>query len=140
MPQIGSRVRVVSYNSGVYDSSFPPVRRYTEHVGEVIQKEGWEPGNAFVMTDTLHKRWPMPVIAIGSVLFMEFLDGVTEVRETGKKPSDRTWRVASSSGGTEYVVTRVHESWTCSCKGFQFRKSCKHVTEKQTEEQREFEK
>ena len=52
---------------------------------------------------------------------------VTPVEKT--EPTVKTWTVQGSKGKT-YTVTLDHGRYDCSCPGFQFRKSCKHVDEK----------
>jgi hypothetical protein len=42
------------------------------------------------------------------------------------EPKVNSWTVAGSKGST-YVVTETGGRYTCTCTGFQFRKSCKHL-------------
>lgn len=42
------------------------------------------------------------------------------------EPKVNTYKVAGSKGAV-YVVTETGGRYTCSCTGFQFRKSCKHL-------------
>ncbi len=37
--------------------------------------------------------------------------------------------VVSSRTGEEYDVARVNGEWNCTCKGFSFRRNCKHIKE-----------
>ena len=39
----------------------------------------------------------------------------------------RETHVVKGSKGSEYVVTRDGRSWSCTCVGFGFHKSCKHI-------------
>lgn len=41
-------------------------------------------------------------------------------------PKVKSWKIAGSKGST-YVVTESNGHYTCTCTGFQFRKSCKHL-------------
>ena len=43
--------------------------------------------------------------------------------------SDRITKTVQGSKGNTYVVTAENGKATCSCQGFQFRKSCKHTQE-----------
>lgn len=42
----------------------------------------------------------------------------------------KTWTVQGSRGNS-YVVVRTIHRWSCTCPGFQFRKSCRHIKELQ---------
>ena len=48
---------------------------------------------------------------------------VTTIDDTG-----RIWEITGSRGD-RYLVTRDARGYSCDCKGFQFRKSCRHITE-----------
>ena len=66
-------------------------------------------------------------IPLHRVTKLEYADG----REAGKeaaKDDTRTW-VVEGNKGSKYTVVRSRNIWTCTCPGFQFRKTCKHVTE-----------
>lgn len=52
--------------------------------------------------------------------------GGTEVHFEESASSKKTWKVSGSTG-KEYVVTRDENAWSCTCPGFGFRHSCKHV-------------
>ena len=45
-----------------------------------------------------------------------------------EQPAGRTWKVAGSKGA-EYTVTESAGVRSCSCSGFQFRSSCRHITQ-----------
>ena len=53
------------------------------------------------------------------------------VKIDGKKfkaeqPKVKSWSIAGSKGAT-YVVMETNGRFSCTCTGFQFRKSCKHL-------------
>jgi hypothetical protein len=64
------------------------------------------------------------------------LDRITEIKYADggvgekvlAKDAPKTW-VVEGSKGSKYTVVRSKNIWTCTCPGFQFRKSCRHVTE-----------
>ncbi len=39
----------------------------------------------------------------------------------------RYWKVKSEDGKRVYLVQRMNGKFSCTCKGFEFRKDCKHV-------------
>lgn len=43
--------------------------------------------------------------------------------------SDRITKTVQGSKGNTYIVTAENGKATCTCQGFQFRKSCKHTLE-----------
>ena len=66
-------------------------------------------------------------IPLHRVTKLEYADGSTAAQEAAKDDT-RTW-VVEGSRGSKYTVVRSRNIWTCTCPGFQFRKTCKHVTE-----------
>lgn len=44
-------------------------------------------------------------------------------------PADREVRTFTGSKGDVYTVTREGQRATCTCPGFSFRKTCKHIAE-----------
>lgn len=42
----------------------------------------------------------------------------------------KTWTIQGSRGNS-YVVVRTIHRWSCTCPGFQFRKTCRHIKELQ---------
>lgn len=58
--------------------------------------------------------------------------------ESLSKPSEaaqgRSWSVQGSRGQT-YTVAAQNGAWRCTCKGYQFRRSCRHITEIKEKEQ-----
>ena len=40
----------------------------------------------------------------------------------------QTW-VVDGSRGSKYTVVHSNNTWSCTCPGFQYRKTCKHVQE-----------
>ena len=54
--------------------------------------------------------------------------GISVETETVAKPKGQTWQVAGSKGG-EYVVSLHNGQWSCTCQGYLFRRSCRHISE-----------
>jgi len=48
--------------------------------------------------------------------------------EEVEKPKGQTWRVAGSKGDT-YTVSLDNGQWSCTCQGYLFRRSCRHISE-----------
>jgi hypothetical protein len=66
-------------------------------------------------------------IPLNRITNLEYADGRAATKETVDIDT-RTWSVEGSRG-SRYTVIRTRSSWTCTCSGFQFRKSCRHITE-----------
>lgn len=66
-------------------------------------------------------------IPLHRVTNITYADG-TIAQQEATKDDIRTW-VVEGSKGSKYTVICSRNIWTCTCPGYQFRKSCKHVTE-----------
>ena len=66
-------------------------------------------------------------IPLHRVTDIKYADGSAAIKELAKDDT-RTW-VVEGSRGSRYTVVRSKHIWTCTCPGYQFRKTCKHVTE-----------
>jgi hypothetical protein len=66
-------------------------------------------------------------IPLERVINIEYADG----RQANKTPVDKQEKIYSVAGsrGSKYVVVNSSNSWSCTCPGFQFRRSCRHITE-----------
>ena len=69
-------------------------------------------------------------IPLDRITNIEYADGRVANKELLKEDTE-TWSVEGSRG-SRYTVIRTKNSWTCSCPGFQFRKSCRHIKECQS--------
>jgi hypothetical protein len=66
-------------------------------------------------------------IPLHRITSLEYADGRTAGRAATKE-NTQTWSVEGSRG-SRYTVVRTQSIWTCTCPGFQFRKSCRHIQE-----------
>ena len=66
-------------------------------------------------------------VPLNRVTNLEFADGRIAIREAAKTET-KTWSVDGSKG-SKYTVVCTRNKWTCTCPGFQFRKSCRHIQE-----------
>lgn len=66
-------------------------------------------------------------IPLHRIVKLEYADGRTAAHEAAKDDT-QTWAIEGSKG-SRYTVIRTRNSWTCTCPGYQFRKTCKHITE-----------
>lgn len=66
-------------------------------------------------------------IPLERIINIEHADGRV-AQKTKIQDDTRTWSVEGSRG-SKYVVAQTKNSWSCSCPGFQFRKTCRHINE-----------
>jgi len=68
-------------------------------------------------------------IPLQRITNIEYSDGRLVPTKVVKNDT-KTWTVQGSRG-SQYVVSQSRNSWSCTCPGFQFRKSCRHIKELQ---------
>jgi hypothetical protein len=68
-------------------------------------------------------------IPLHRVTNIEYADGRSAGREAVTQDTE-TWSI-DGSRGSKYTVIRTQNKWACTCPGFQFRKSCRHIQELQ---------
>ena len=124
VPNIGSHVRVTTMypNHVVYRGDTKGYVTYTRE-GEVVQSIFRDPFMFAVKTgDPDH-----PVSEYNAkslhVVKIEYIIGGSKQVATDKK----AWKVKSEDGSKFYIVQRIEGKFSCTCKGFEFRKDCKHV-------------
>lgn len=124
VPNIGSRVRVTTIypNTYAYRGEDNNYVTYTRE-GEVVQSIFRDPFMFAVKTgDPDH-----PVSEYNAkslhVVKIEYIIGGSKQVATDKK----AWKVKSEDGSKFYIVQRVEGKFSCTCKGFEFRKDCKHI-------------
>ena len=66
-------------------------------------------------------------IPLYRITHLEYADGRNATKESVNIDT-QTWSVMGSRG-SRYTVVRTQSTWACTCPGFQFRKSCRHIQE-----------
>jgi hypothetical protein len=66
-------------------------------------------------------------IALDRVIDIVYADGRI-ASKTQTKNQEKIYSV-DGSRGSKYVVINSNNAWSCTCPGFQFRQSCKHINE-----------
>lgn len=121
VPVVGSKIKVrTRYSQG--PAMIPPQPAFHEHEGDVVKPYPWLTDRQFCMTGDA--AYPVRIISLDLVENIELLSGKFKEINTEAK----TYQVDGSKG-KKYTVVRDSKGWTCTCTGFQFRKSCKHVSE-----------
>ena len=107
IPALDSVIRVTLHDR-MAASMIPPRVSVQVFEGRVVKSHKWLTDRDFCIT---------------GVADLEIISGSVTTIDTDVK----TWTV-SGSKGNEYTVSRWSGGWSCTCPGFQFRKSCKHTT------------
>lgn len=94
--------------------------------GPVVPINKWEDGSRVFAINDGNPDWPVHTIPIDWVTDLKYNDGTAAA--THKVASGvQTWTVDGSKPGTKYTVTKQGNKVTCSCPGYGFRRTCKHV-------------
>ena len=124
VPKIGSRVRVTT----MYPNSYAYRGKDDNYV--VKTREGLVVKSIFndpfyFAVETGAPDHPVSEFNAKSqhVVKIELLMGTAEKVATDSK----AWKVKSTDGKKFYLVQRVNGKFSCTCKGFEFRKDCKHI-------------
>lgn len=104
-PAVGSQIRVQT--------------KFGLRVGTVVPNEKWDKVDTFCMTGDEHIR--IRNIALPNVLSIEYIRG------GAVKDTVRAFRVKSTDGKREYIVTVRGDKYDCQCTGFTYHHKCKHV-------------
>jgi len=123
-PTVGSRVTVTTrYPTHYYYATKP----YEESIytGEVGRPDRSVPDGSFMLLTPQDQRMPTRVISLARVVKMKYADGQA-VKKITTDNKVRVYQVQGSRGNV-YTVTERGKDKSCTCPGFTFRRSCKHV-------------
>ena len=95
---------------------------FNEYTGIVVHEKWYGDDRIGLTTDMKH----FPVRVLNRANIVEVMGA--KVDYTPVKSSRETITVQGSKGNT-YIVTKENGKVTCTCPGFGFRKTCKHVQE-----------
>ena len=122
VPNVGSRVRVTTMypNTYAYRGEYDNYVTYTRE-GLVVKSIFNDP--FYFAVETGAPDHPVSEYNAKSqhVVKIEYIVGGASQVSTETK----AWKVKSKE--KVYLVTRVNGKFNCSCKGFEFRRDCKHV-------------
>lgn len=133
-PAVGEKISVTTDYRDLYKTYMPhvrAVRSFNTTVGIVVENMKWVSPDCFCMT-TGKPHHPIAIISLDRVCKLEYVSGKEAEQIEAPKNDDGTWSV-KGSGKKFYTVTKKGSTWTCTCKGFVFRKRCKHVDAKKAE-------
>lgn len=96
--------------------------------GEIIPNPKWVASDSICLS-TDDKFFPFRVIKKSTIVS---LDQNTYISDYTEQAKPQTFKIKGSKGDV-YSVTLNQGVWNCDCKGFSFRKDCKHVNESKKE-------
>ena len=111
-------VQNVVYNKG--SSMQPDLSVFT---GEIIPNPNWVGDDSICIT-TGDPKWTFRIVRKDRIVRIDG-DQIAPAA-INNDSSTKTWQIAGSKG-SEYIVTNAAGRWACTCKGFEFRRDCKHV-------------
>ena len=97
----------------------------TTYEGVVGRSDKTVPEGSFMLLTPQDSRMPTRVIALARVIALEYADGATAAKRA-VADAVKVWQVEGSKGAV-YTVTEEQGRRRCTCPGFQFRRTCKHV-------------
>lgn len=100
------------------------IKEFDTYHGEIIDTPKWVAYEAVCLTCPPGTGMPFRVIPRNEIVSIG--DELVEHKPAAEKP--RTVTIKGSKGDT-YIVTVNNNSYNCTCSGFQFRKSCRHIAE-----------
>lgn len=78
-----------------------------------VASSTWIPITAKVKMEDLLKRW------------VKWEPSIKE--KAPNQQSDWSWQILNSKGNGYYTVSFDKRGWACTCPGYSFRRSCKHI-------------
>lgn len=126
-PKTGTVVTVVIDWSDYYKPFDAATMRQRTYTGTVVRSESYDDPFSFRLS-TGDKSFPIRVIDLEHVVKL-FDSAGNQAKSSERKVSERTvWEVKSDSRkGGFYTVTREGSHFSCTCVGFGFRKTCRHI-------------
>lgn len=127
IPNPGCKV-AITFEFPSYVIGSPSVSK-TTITGIVEKATRFTPPNFVRLVTDFDSPVRIREIPLHRVTAIEYADG-RAVTQEAVKDDTQVWTV-DGSRGSRYNVIRNNSTWTCTCPGFQFRKSCRHIKELQ---------
>jgi hypothetical protein len=96
---------------------------FVTYQGELVDAPNWSVPGTIALT-TGDSEWPVRLI--DPEVIVSINDDIVPVQKAESQV--RVIEVAGTKPGTEYQVTVSAHGRTCSCPGFTYRKSCRHIS------------
>lgn len=117
----------ITVRTRLYQPSYHRADSYLEHeiTGELLNTIKWLQPNEIAVTNPQHPNG-FSIIHKKNILWIKDLVGN---KSTVAIDADyKQWTIRGSKGN-EYLVIRKKGQYNCTCPGYTYRKSCRHITE-----------
>lgn len=112
----------MQYNVKVkHYAPYPDAPETVTYTGQVVKSANYDPPDTIRMTTGI-KDFPFRVIQRERIVAVNDRTFCYQSQR-----ANDSMRMVKGSNGNEYTVTTSNGRTTCSCPGFQFRKTCKHI-------------
>ena len=117
----------VTVRTRLYQPSYHRADAYLEHeiTGEILNTIKWLKPDEIAVSNPAHPN-KFSILHKKNILWIKDLAGHKVTVKID--PEYRQWTVKGSKGN-EYLVIRQKGLYNCTCPGFTYRKSCRHITE-----------
>lgn len=117
----------VTVRTRLYQPSFHRTDAYFEHeiTGELLNTIKWLTPDEIAITNPSHPNG-FSILHKRNILWIKDLQGRKATVQVD--PDYRQWTVQGSKGNS-YLVIRSKGSYNCTCPGFTYRKTCRHIQE-----------
>lgn len=123
-PAVGSTVSVTTKTSSYVIGRLHDINNYKNV--KVLQSEKFDKPNTFRVSAN-EPFVSIRVIALSNVDQL-LIDG-KQAKESTQSNELKTIKIMGSKGSIYAVLMRGEEAYSCDCKGYSFRKTCRHLTE-----------
>lgn len=132
LPAVGTPVKIKTRNPqwrnrGAYMFE---VDEFIDYEGSVYPAQKWQVAEPVINITTNIPWMPFRVIPLSWIEDLQ-VSGASVKIDLPKASQTRVWTVTGSKGDV-YTVTQQGSKIACTCPGFQFRRHCRHITEKET--------
>jgi len=126
---IGTQVEVV-YRNSMYDrrhryAQYMHIPEFVTYTGAVFPRQKWQSPETLNLTTGM-KDFAWRELQVRNIVTVKA--GDLTFTPQMQASQDRVWEVHGSKGNV-YTVTETAGKRTCTCVGFTFRSSCKHINE-----------
>lgn len=118
----------VTVRTRLYQPSVHRAEPYCEHeiTGELLNTIKWLTPDEIAITNPAHPNG-FSIIHKKNIISIKDLAGRTASVKVSD-PEYKQWTVKGSKGNS-YLVIRQKGQYNCTCPGFTYRKSCRHIAE-----------